>query len=135
MSNGQRAIWTFLLITLAGPLLGAMALAASATVWSIATGTAPALALSTAGKIAIHTFVVGSFVAAIAAAGLAAIVALRGTISWLEAAVAGVAAFMVVAISTGAVASTVLSAIAFLAACVAIVCRLVLVRIKILPGP
>ena len=57
-----------------------------------------ALALSTAGKIAVHTFVVGSFVAAIAAAGLAAIVALRGTFGWLEAAVAGVAAFMVVAI-------------------------------------
>ena len=77
---------------------------------------------------------VADIVAAIAGAGLAAITSLRGAFSWLEAAVAGVLGFMAVALGSGAIASSHLTALAFLSACVALACRAILVRIRILPG-
>ena len=75
----------------------------------------------------------GSFAAAIAGAGLAALTSLRGTFSWLEAAIAGVLGFMAVVLGSGVVAAGYLTPLAFLAACITLGCRALLIRIGILP--
>ena len=142
MSPAQRALWTFLLFTLIGPFLAAVAtfitsallietwrLPAGSTGWAWPTRRSVALA----GGLALWAFVVGAFVAAIAGAGLAALTSVRGSFGWLAAAVAGVLAFMAVALGSGAVASSHMTLLAFLAACIALVCRAMLVRIGIQP--
>ena len=131
MNNAQRSLWTFLFYTLAGPFLAVVVVLAGSIVLGLA-GLLPASAA--AGANALQAFVLGAFVAAIAGAGLAAITSLRGAFSWLEAAVAGVLGFMAVALGSGAIASSHLTALAFLSACVALACRAILVRIRILPG-
>ena len=131
MTNAQRSLWTFLFYTLVGPFL------AAATVLIGSLGLSVAGLLPEAASVpgyAVQAFVLGAFVSAIAGASLAAITSLRGGFSWLEAAIAGVFGFMAVALGSGAVASSHLTILAFLSACVALACRALLVRIHILPG-
>jgi hypothetical protein len=131
MTNAQRALWTFLLYTLIGPFLAAVAVLVGSTAMGLS-GLLPATA--SAAGYALQAFVLGAFIAAIGGAGLAALTSLRGGFGWLEAAIAGVLGFMAVALGSGAVASSHLTVLAFLAACVALACRAILVRIRILPG-
>lgn len=131
MTNAQRSLWTFLFYTLVGPFLAAVAVLSGSMGLSVA-GLLPETA-SVPGY-AVQAFVLGAFVSAIAGASLAAITSLRGGFSWLEAAIAGVFGFMAVALGSGAVASSHLTVLAFLSACVALACRALLVRISILPG-
>ena len=138
MNNAQRALWTFLFFTLVAPFMAAIAVFfVSAMLAEL--GMLPQIALEgplpstrIAAALAIQAFVVGSFAAAIAGAGLAALISIRGGFGWLEAAVAGVLGFMAVAMGSGAVAANYLTVLAFLAACVALACRALLVRIRIL---
>ena len=133
MSNGQRSLWTFLLFALIGPFAGAVVVVVGSTVLAQAGQLVPA---ETPGDYAIRAFVLGTFVAAIVGAGLAALTSLRGGFGWLEASVAGVLGFMAVALGSGAIAPSFMTAFAFLSACVALLCRALLVRINILPsGP
>ena len=146
MTNAQRALWTFLFYTLVGPFLAALVVFVGGTVldaFGIHALAVPiqndGLPLETenglagAAALAIQAFVLGVFVAGITGAGLAALTSLRGSFSWLEAAIAGVLGFMAVALGSGAVASSHLTVLAFLAACIALTCRALLVRIRILP--
>ena len=131
MTNAQRSLWTFLFYTLVGPFLASIAVLIGSVGLSVA-GLLPETA--SAPRYAVQAFVLGAFVSGIAGAGLAAITSLRGGFSWLEAAIAGVLGFMAVALGSGAVASSHLTVLAFLSACVALACRALLVRIRILPG-
>ena len=131
MTYAQRALWTFLFYTLVGPFLAAVAMLIGSVGLSVA-GLLPDAA--SAPGLAVQAFVLGVFIAGIAGAGLAALTSLRGSFRWLEAAIAGVLGFMAVALGSGAVASSHLTVLAFLSACVALACRALLVRIRILPG-
>jgi len=131
MTNGQRSLWTFLLFALVGPFLGAVAVMISSTVLAQAGQLEPT---TTAGGYAMRAFVLGTFASAIAGAALAALTTLRGGFSWLSATVAGVLGFMAVALGSGSIAPSYVTALAFLSACVAIACRALLVRIGILPN-
>jgi hypothetical protein len=148
MTNGQRSLWTFLFFTLVAPFMAAIAVFLLASLVVILAAGMPgtfgggvtqpsSVPTSTfspgPGGLALQTFAIGSFVAGMAGAALAATVSVRGTIRWLEAAIAGVASFMIVAMTSGAVSSSLLTAWAFLAAVVAVLCRALLVRIAILP--
>lgn len=120
----MRELWVFLFCTLVGPFMAAVVVLVYVAVLQ-----SPAAS----GAVAIQAFVQGTFVAAIAGAGLAALTSARGTFGWLEAAVAGVLAVVVVALGSGAVAGGDRTAVAFLAALIAVACRALLIRIQILP--
>lgn len=139
MTNAQRALWTFLFFTLVGPflaavavLLGSAVLAAIGNPARLEGGTA--VAQLSPPALAIQAFALGAFVAAIAGASLAAATSLRGNFSWLQAAIAGVVSFMMVALGSGAIASSNLTLLAFLSGSIALACRAMLVRIGLLPA-
>ena len=136
----QRSLWTFLFFTLVAPFMAAICVFLASAMLAEAgqlpaslfkDGPLPSTAL--AAGFATQALVLGTFAAAIAGAGLAALTTLRGQFGWLEAAVAGVLGFMAVALGSGAVASNYLTLLAFLSACIALGCRALMIRIGILP--
>jgi hypothetical protein len=137
-SAGERALWTFLLYMLVGPfaagIIGFVVVALGGPGGPLsAVGAQLALpAAALAGPAAVQTFLWAGLAAALAGAGLAALVALRGTFGWLEAAVAGVLAAGAAVVVTGAAAGGGLTGLAFAAGLIAIACRAVLVRAGVL---
>ena len=140
-SKTQRALWTFLFFTLVGPFMAAIAVFFASAMLAEA-GRLPAATFkggplpstTLAAGFAMQAFVLGTFASAIAGAGLAALTTLRGGFGWLEAAIAGVLGFMAVVIGSGAVAPSYLTPLAFLAACIALACRALVIRVGMLPG-
>ena len=93
ISNGQRALWTFLITTLAAPFFGALiVMALGVAAGALGKGPESLRALDSAGQWgwaddkAFATFVWSAVPAGIGAAVLAALAAVRGTFGWLEAA-------------------------------------------------
>jgi hypothetical protein len=138
-TNAQRALWTFLFYTLIGPFLAALAMLGIMLI-------GPMLGLDgvvfegksmsfveAAIPAALNTYIWAAFPAALAGAGLAALISLRGTFGWLESAIAGAAAMTIAALITQGVVGVDLTFAAFGAACIAIVCRGFLQRAQIVP--
>ncbi len=100
ITNGQRALWTFLISTLVGPFFAA-AIVAALTLASGALQMGPpslkGLALSAVGAQAaawaLQTYVWAAMPAGLAGACLAAYISLKGTVPWLAVIVAGVMSF------------------------------------------
>lgn len=139
LSDGQRALWTFLAATLVGPFFGAVAilgltLAAGAfefgppSLKGLQTGQLAPLA----AERALAAYVWGAFPAAVAGAACAAWISLRGVLPWLVAACSGGVAATVAAIVTGGVARDHITPIAFIAASAAVLVWLILQRARII---
>ena len=149
--NNQRALWTFLLFTLVGPFIAAVlaALYAPVAIWAnLAPFTAgdhapfdtsnlpdsAGIAQVMAGA-AVQTFAWAPIAAAIAAAGLVALLFTRGEVSWALAGVAGVVGFFVGYIYKPFDAGSLLPLFALTAGIVAALLSRFLVRINVLPRP
>jgi hypothetical protein len=135
----QRALWTFLLCTLVAPFLAALIILLSSIIsgW-LGKGPASLLALDRAGQLgwaaqkAIETYVWSAIPAAIAGAGLAGTIYVRGTAPWLVA--ASLAAIVVSCLSlvSGGMMAQHLTPMAFIAAVVGIAMWWILRRAGIL---
>lgn len=93
ISNLQRALWTFLMLTLVGPFFGALAVAAALILAPVLKleGLLPA-GLPPVGPAAVTVFLWSAIPATLAALALVPMVLRRGTFGWIEAAAVGVIA-------------------------------------------
>lgn len=93
ISNLQRALWTFLMLTLVGPFFGALAVAAALILAPVLKleGLLPA-GLPPVGPAAVTVFLWSAIPATLAALALVPMVLRRGTFGWIVAAGAGVVA-------------------------------------------
>ena len=123
ITNGQRALWTFLIATLTGPFFAA----ATVALLTLASGALqmgppslkgqPMAAVGAqAGAWALQTYVWAAMPAGLAGAALAAYVSLKGTVPWLAVIVAGVAAFGLASVVIPGVLPNHGTALAFIAA-------------------
>ncbi len=140
ISDGQRALWTFLGATLVAPFLAAVVIFLASLLFGFVLGRGPSslLALDPAGKLAwsatkaVETYVWCAIPAGISGAIAAGVVYATGKLHWLAAAsIAAIVASAVAAFSGGMLA-THITPIAFIAATVAIVLQLLLRRARIL---
>lgn len=140
ISDGQRALWTFLVATLVGPLLGALAILLL-TLAAGAFGFGPAsLKALTPGQLgplaaqrALDAYLWCAFPAALAGAAAAAWLSLQGSLPWLVAATAGAITSTIAAVMMGGAARDHVSAIAFIAATAGVLVWLILQRARIIP--
>lgn len=134
-SAGQRALWTFLMHTLVGPFLAALAIMLL-TLGAGALGVGPPSLktlppeelLPTAADWALTSYVWSAMPAAVAGAALAILAYMRGTYGWLEAAVAGAVTASIAAFLAGGVAADHITPIAAIAALALIGVRTLLVK-------
>lgn len=134
-SSGQRALWTFLMHTLVGPFLAAVAIMLL-TLGAGALGVGPASLktlppgelLPMAADWALTSYIWSAMPAAVAGVGLAILAYTRGTYGWLEAAVAGAVTASIVAFLAGGVAANHVTPIAVIAALALIGVRELLIR-------
>ena len=122
-SNGQRALWTFLLCTLVAPFLAAVVILLGSLISGlVGRGPASLLALDQAGQLAwaaqkaVETYVWSALPAGIGGAILAAIVYLRGTAPWLAGAKVGAVVVSVMSALAGGMLAQHLTPIAFIGA-------------------
>ena len=122
-SNGQRALWTFLLCTLVAPFLAALViLLGSVIAGAIGRGPASLLALDRAGQFAwaaekaVGAYVWSAMPAGIGGAVLAGIVYVRGSVPWLAAATTGGVSAAVLALLAGGMFQQHLTPVAFIGA-------------------
>jgi len=94
LSNSQRTIWMVLITSLAVAFFAGLIDLGLMSLSPLTDPLLPPRGAEGLGEAAIDAFVWSSFPATIAALGLTPFVLQRGTYSWLEAAVAGVLAFM-----------------------------------------
>lgn len=136
VSNVQRALWTFLIYTLAGPFFGAMAVAAVLIVVPLAgLGAALPPGLPPIGLAAVTAYVWCALPAALSAVSLVPLILRRGTFGPVEAASAGVIAFAASTLFMTVPLQSALPYMAFLAGLVSLLLRLILVRARILIPP
>jgi hypothetical protein len=137
ITNGQRAVWTFLFYTLISPFLAALVVLAMVMggslfgVQSMDVGGVQMTPTRAALPAAVNAYVWAALPAGLTGAALAALVSLRGTFGWLEAAAAGAVSMTVVAYITKGLSPDALVLAAFIAACTAVACRGVLQRARI----
>ena len=139
ISNGQRALWTLLITSLAAPFLGALAvMLLSVVAGALGKGPDSLKALDSAGQMAwaaekaVATFAWAAIPAVAGAALLAGLVYLRGMFGWLEAAVAGAVLVSINAFLSGGTVQQHITPIAFIGALVAVAMWGVLTRAGIL---
>ena len=135
ISNGQRALWTLLIMSLAAPFLGALiVMGLSVVAGALGKGPESLRALDSAGQLAwaaekaVATFAWGAIPAVAGGALLAGLLYVRGTIACLEAAVAGAVMVSIAAFLTGGNVAQHITPIAFIGATVAVAMWGVLTR-------
>ena len=136
----QRALWTFLITTLAAPFLaGLIVFAAGAVIGVLGRWMPPDMAaLDPAGRMgwaashALQAFVWSAWPAALGGAAMAGLILWRGEVSWLTAAITGAVATVLFGVLGANRLAPHLTPIAFVGACVAIALWWFLTRIKIL---
>ncbi len=134
VTPAQRALWTFLLVTLVAPFLASLVVFLATSI-GLLTGIGEAAQLpplKRAAYSAVSTYVWGAIPSAAAGAALAAGVAWRGSVPWLAAAIAGVAAFWIAAVLSGAVPPAYITPGALLAGAVGVACHGILARAGVL---
>jgi hypothetical protein len=135
----QRALWTFLFHTLAGPGLAALAIFLATLVSGIL-GIGPKSVqglpndqlFARAANWAVRSYMWSAIPAALTGGALAGLVLWRQSFRMLESAVAGVGAFFVAMQFLAQPEPGLFLPLALLAALVALACRAVLVRAKVL---
>lgn len=135
VSNGQRALWTFLMFMLVMPFFGAL-VAVALLALGIVTGQAPGpyekLALSEAlAKLApfgITAFVWSVIPSALTAVAVVPTVLKRGTLGWFMAGACGVIAFTAAIVLFPFPTGVWQPLLAFMAGVVAVLCRNLLIR-------
>jgi hypothetical protein len=140
MSNGQRALWTFLMCTLVGPfLVGITVLLITLASGALQMGPPslkgiPMAAVGAkAAQWGLTSFVWSALPAGLAGAFLAAIVSLRGTVDWFIAAAAAIASFGVASVLAPGLLPNHHSFLAAIAGLVGVACWYLLVRARIMP--
>ncbi|KWT69185.1 hypothetical protein APY04_1616 [Hyphomicrobium sulfonivorans] len=134
VSNGQRALWTFLIYALVGPFFAALALAAIIAltgafgISSVLPVEPPAL-----GEAAIGSYVWSTLPAVLTAAILAAVVWRTGGLSWLVAAAVAVIAFALAGLILPIGLDQARTALAILAGLVSLAVRQTLIQANIIP--
>jgi hypothetical protein len=138
-TNGERALWTFLMVTLVAPFLAAVViLLASVISGYIGRGPASLLALDRASQLAwaaqkaVETYVWSALPAGVGGAILAGIVYARGSAPWLAAATLGAVPVSVMAMLAGGMMAQHLTPMAFIGAVVGIAMWAILRRARIL---
>ena len=128
VSNGQRALWTFLGSTLVAPFLAAIVILLASLVSGFVIGRGPAslLALDPAGKLAwsatkaVETYVWCAIPAGASGAIAAAVVYATGSLPWLAAASIAAIVSSGFALLAGGMLAAHITPIAFIAATVGI---------------
>ncbi len=140
MSNGQRALWTFLMCTLVGPfLVGLIVLLITLVSGALQMGPPSLKGLSMAavtakaGQWALTSFVWSALPAGLAGAILAAVISWRGTFDWIVAAAAAIAGFGVASVVAPGLLPNHHSFLAAIAGLVGVACWHLLVRANIVP--
>lgn len=131
ISNGQRALWSFLLVTLVAPFLAALTIfLASVISGAIGRGPPSLLALDTAGQIAwaaekaVGAYVWSAIPAGIGGAVIAALLLSNRTANWLTGAIVGAVTVSVLAVLAGGMFAQHVAPMAFIGAAVgALMCR------------
>lgn len=123
VSPGQRALWTFLLITLVAPFLAAVVIfLGSVIAGAIGRGPASLLALDRAGQLAwagekaVGAYVWSAIPAGIGGAIVAGLVFVRGSTHWLAGATVGALTATMLSVSAGGMIAQHIAPIAFIAA-------------------
>lgn len=136
---GERALWTFILITLVAPFLAALIIFVSSMIAGlIGRGPSSLLALDQAGRLgwasqkAVETYVWSAMPAGICGAIMAAIVYNAGTAHWLVGASLGAIAVSVLAVFAGGQMLQHLTPMAFIGAAAGVVMIFILRRAKII---
>ena len=139
VSNGERALWTFLMCTLVAPFLAALVIfLASVISGYVGRGPASLLALDRAGQLgwaaqkAIETYVWSAIPAGLGGAGLALAVYLRGSVHWLAGATAGAVIVSILAVLAGGMMAQHLTPMAFIGAAIGALMIYLLKRGRIL---
>jgi hypothetical protein len=140
ISNGQRALWAFLLATLTGPFFAAL-MVALLTLASGALQMGPpslkGMAMADVGARAagwaLQTYVWAALPAGLAGAAIAAWVSLKGALPWLAAVVAGVVAFGIASVTVPGLLPNHGTALAVIAALSSLAVWGVLSRARIIP--
>lgn len=136
----ERALWTFLIATLAAPFLAALAvLAAGSAIGLLGRWLPPEMAtldmggrMRWAGALALAAFVWSAWPAALAGAAAAALISWRNRLDWLDCAVLGAAASTLSAFLSAGVLLRHLLPIAFLGALLGVAIWSVLMRARII---
>ena len=131
VSNRQRALWSFLLITLVAPFVAALVIfLASVMSGAIGRGPPSLLALDRAGQLAwaaekaVAAYVWSAIPAGIGGAVIAVLVAMRRSVNWLTGAIAGAVVVSVLAAMAGGMFAQHIAPMAFIGAGVgALMCR------------
>jgi hypothetical protein len=141
ITNGQRAMFTFFISTLAGPFFAALIVALLTLGSGVVqlgppslTGLPMAAVAARAGAWALHTYMWAAMPAGLAGAVLAAYVSLRGDVSWIITVVAGVAAFGIASVMIPGLLPNHGTPLAFIAALSSIGVWLALLRARIITG-
>lgn len=136
---GERALWTFLMITLVAPFLAALIIFVSSMIAGlIGRGPASLLALDEAGKLAwasqkaVETFVWSAIPAGVCGVIMAAVVYSQGTAHWLVGASLGAIVVSVLAVLAGGQMQQHLTPMAFIGAIVGVGMVFLLRRAKII---
>ena len=123
VSPGQRALWSFLLITLVAPFLAALVIfLGSVIAGAVGRGPASLLALDRAGQLgwaaekAVSAYVWSAIPAGFSGAIIAGLVYVRGSAHWLAGASAGAITASVLAVLAGGMIAQHIAPIAFIAA-------------------
>ena len=140
MSNGQRALWTFLMCALVGPfLVGVIVLLITVVSGALQMGPPSlkglpmAAVTARAAQWAVTSFVWSALPAGVAGAILAAVVSVRGSVDWFVAAAAAIAGFGVAAVLAPGLLPNHHSFLAVIAGLVGVACWHLRVRAGILP--
>jgi hypothetical protein len=139
ITNGQRALWTFLIATLVGPFFAALIVALLTMVSGALQMGPPSLKGIPIGAVgakaagwALQTYVWAALPAGLAGAAVAAYVSLKGSAPWLAVVVAGVVAFGVASVAVPGLLPNHGTALALIAALSSLGVWLVLQRARIL---
>jgi len=141
ITNGERAMYTFFISTLVGPFFAALIVALLTLSSGLIQKGPPsviglpfAAVAAKAGGWALQSYIWAAMPAGLAGAALAAWVSLKGTVPWIAAVVAGVAAFGIASMLVPGLLPNHNTALAFIAALSSLGVWLVLRRSRILRG-
>jgi hypothetical protein len=132
ISNSQRAIWMVLITSLAAPFFAGLiivALSFGSSFWEVLFQFRTERSIS---ETAMAAFAWGAIPATIAGLGLIPYVLQNGTYGWLQAAVAGVVAFIAAALIVPFGAGPAMPFLAFLSGLIAVGMRAMLIQGRIL---